>query len=81
MTANGQPDQARAARYALKDYANGKLRYCFAPPGMIQEDFHTFPERKNTEQTLTNLPPRQQRNMRVCLFYIFWYRYLFQIFF
>lgn len=65
MTANGQPDQARAARYALKDYVNGRLRYCFAPPGIIQEEFHFFPERKNTEQTLTNLPPRQQRNMRV----------------
>ena len=29
----GQPDQARAARYVLKDYVSGKLLYCEPPPG------------------------------------------------
>ncbi|XP_069328863.1 large subunit GTPase 1 homolog [Eulemur rufifrons] len=33
MTAHGQPDQPRSARYILKDYVNGKLRYCHPPPG------------------------------------------------
>lgn len=30
----GQPDQARAARYVLKDYVNGKLLYVAPPPGV-----------------------------------------------
>ncbi|XP_036205492.1 large subunit GTPase 1 homolog isoform X3 [Myotis myotis] len=33
MTAHGQPDQPRSARYILKDYVNGKLLYCHPPPG------------------------------------------------
>ncbi|KAM5335130.1 large subunit GTPase 1 homolog isoform 1-T1 [Glossophaga mutica] len=33
MTAHGQPDQPRSARYVLKDYVNGKLLYCHPPPG------------------------------------------------
>ncbi|OAL50910.1 ribosome biogenesis GTPase-like protein Lsg1 [Pyrenochaeta sp. DS3sAY3a] len=28
----GQPDEARAARYILKDYVKGKLLYCHPPP-------------------------------------------------
>lgn len=35
MTAHGQPDQPRSARYILKDYVNGKLLYCHPPPGRI----------------------------------------------
>ncbi|OAA53965.1 ribosome biogenesis GTPase [Niveomyces insectorum RCEF 264] len=31
-TGLGQPDEARAARYILKDYVNGKLLYCAPPP-------------------------------------------------
>ena len=42
MTAGGRPDQARAARILLKDYVGGKLLYCEAPPGVIQDDFHQF---------------------------------------
>ncbi|XP_014638558.1 PREDICTED: large subunit GTPase 1 homolog [Ceratotherium simum simum] len=34
MTAHGQPDQPRSARYILKDYVNGKLLYCHPPPGI-----------------------------------------------
>lgn len=33
MTAHGQPDQPRSARYILKDYVTGKLLYCHPPPG------------------------------------------------
>lgn len=39
----GLPDHARSARYVLKDFVNGKLLYCHAPPGVKQEDYHKFP--------------------------------------
>ncbi|KAG7514337.1 large subunit GTPase 1-like [Solea senegalensis] len=39
MTAHGQPDQPRSARYILKDYVNGKLLYCHPPPHINAEDF------------------------------------------
>ncbi|NXD76523.1 LSG1 GTPase, partial [Halcyon senegalensis] len=39
MTAHGQPDQPRSARYVLKDYVNGKLLYCHSPPGIDPDDF------------------------------------------
>ncbi|XP_031813245.1 large subunit GTPase 1 homolog [Sarcophilus harrisii] len=39
MTAHGQPDQPRAARYILKDYVRGKLLYCHPPPGIEPADF------------------------------------------
>lgn len=42
MTQNGQPDNPRSSRYILKDYVNGKLLYCHAPPGVSQEKFHMF---------------------------------------
>ncbi|XP_067636501.1 large subunit GTPase 1 homolog isoform X1 [Eurosta solidaginis] len=65
MTSNGQPDQSRAARYVCKDYVNGKLLYCVAPPTVQQEVYHVFPpptQRKIIEQ---NLPIQQQLAMRV----------------
>ncbi|KAI9320912.1 hypothetical protein BX666DRAFT_1912473 [Dichotomocladium elegans] len=31
-SSQGNPDEARAARYILKDYVNGKLLYCHPPP-------------------------------------------------
>lgn len=65
MTANGQPDQSRSARYILKDFVNGKLLYCHSPPDIKQEDFHTFPERSREAPTVDKLPPRQQRSMKV----------------
>jgi len=40
MTTGGRPDQSRAARIILKDYVNGKLLYCEAPPGVEQSTFH-----------------------------------------
>uniref|UniRef100_A0A8C0UWX0 Large subunit GTPase 1 homolog n=1 Tax=Cyanistes caeruleus TaxID=156563 RepID=A0A8C0UWX0_CYACU len=39
MTAHGQPDQPRSARYVLKDYVSGKLLYCHPPPGIEPNDF------------------------------------------
>ncbi|KAG6821361.1 hypothetical protein H0H93_014158 [Arthromyces matolae] len=36
----GNPDEARAARYILKDYVNGKLLYCRSPPGVPEDVFN-----------------------------------------
>ncbi|XP_063772498.1 large subunit GTPase 1 homolog isoform X2 [Pseudophryne corroboree] len=50
MTAHGQPDQPRSARYILKDYVNGKLLYGHPPPGVEPSDFQpqhlVYKERK-----------------------------------
>ncbi|XP_062561848.1 large subunit GTPase 1 homolog [Armigeres subalbatus] len=65
MTANGQPDQSRGSRYVLKDFVNGKLLYCHAPPNADQKEFHEFPERQKGEVDVKLLPPRQQRAMKM----------------
>lgn len=65
MTANGQPDQARSARYILKDYVSGRLLHCNAPPESQQSEFHTFPERTRPAIVESLLPKQQQRAMRV----------------
>ncbi|XP_055374947.1 large subunit GTPase 1 homolog isoform X2 [Condylostylus longicornis] len=65
MTANGQPDQSRSARYILKDYVNGKLLYCHAPPTINQNEFHIFPPRTKKEIIENKLPEQQQRAMRI----------------
>lgn len=64
MTANGQPDNARAARYILKDYMNGKLLYCHAPLDFDQAVFHTWPEtlRESSENRI--LLPREALAIR-----------------
>ncbi|KAK1228660.1 hypothetical protein PQX77_008254 [Marasmius sp. AFHP31] len=36
----GNPDEARAARYILKDYVNAKLLYCHPPPGILPKLFN-----------------------------------------
>ena len=36
----GNPDEARAARYILKDYVNGKLLFCHPPPGISDVSFN-----------------------------------------
>ncbi|CAG9767545.1 unnamed protein product [Ceutorhynchus assimilis] len=64
MTANGQPDNARAARYVLKDYMNGKLLYCHAPTTVKQETFHTWPERQKIPLENRVVPPREARAVR-----------------
>lgn len=70
MTANGQPDQARSARYVLKDYVAGKLLYCHAPPSVKQEDFHRYPERSRPEISENKLPLQRQRAMHVSFSFI-----------
>lgn len=65
MTANGQPDQSRSARRVLKDFVNGKLLYCMAPPTKEQNEFHKFQERQKDAVDVTKLPPRQQRAMKL----------------
>ena len=36
----GNPDEARAARYVLKDYVNAKLLYCHPPPNISEDEFN-----------------------------------------
>lgn len=48
MTAHGQPDQPRSARYILKDYVNGKLLYCHPPPNINSQDFQ--PQHSNFQK-------------------------------
>jgi large subunit GTPase 1 len=36
----GNPDEARAARYILKDYVNAKLLFCHPPPGSSETNFN-----------------------------------------
>uniref|UniRef100_A0A1B0FGV9 Large subunit GTPase 1 homolog n=1 Tax=Glossina morsitans morsitans TaxID=37546 RepID=A0A1B0FGV9_GLOMM len=65
MTSNGQPDQARSARYVLKDYVTGRLLYCIAPPTIEQSIYHTFPNKVRKATAEEDLPHQQQRAMRV----------------
>lgn len=66
MTANGQPDNPRAARYILKDFVSGKLLYCYAPPNTDQNEFHTF-EKPVSEKLEENIPSRTLRAIKVCI--------------
>eukprot|EP00501_MAST-03F_sp_TOSAG23-6_P000063 GSMAST32.ASY1.ANO1.64.1 assembled CDS len=54
MTGHGAPDNARAARYILKDYVTGVLLYCFPPDDKIARDRVTqqIKERTRLESTL-----------------------------
>ncbi|XP_045474530.1 large subunit GTPase 1 homolog isoform X1 [Harmonia axyridis] len=61
MTANGQPDNARAARYILKDFQKGKLLYCYAPPDIPQESFHSWPEKRR--QFPKHIPAKTLRTL------------------
>ncbi|GFR32470.1 large subunit GTPase 1 homolog [Trichonephila clavata] len=57
MTVRGLPDNARSARYILKDFVNGRLLYCHAPPGVNQEEYHQFPKvtsNKSIEKSESN---------------------------
>ncbi|KAJ7596849.1 P-loop containing nucleoside triphosphate hydrolase protein [Mycena floridula] len=36
----GNPDEARSARYILKDYVNGKLLHCIPPPSVSEVEFN-----------------------------------------
>ncbi|KAK2579254.1 hypothetical protein KPH14_008219 [Odynerus spinipes] len=63
MTQNGQPDNPRSARYLLKDFVNGRLLYCVAPPTQNQKEFHTFPCRRRIKENI-HIPPRMARVIR-----------------
>jgi large subunit GTPase 1 len=39
-SSQGNPDEARAARYILKDYVNAKLPFCHPPPGIEDDQFN-----------------------------------------
>lgn len=39
MNHKGMPDVQRGARIILKDYMNGKLLYCYPPPGFDSQSF------------------------------------------
>lgn len=65
MTANGQPDNARAARYILKDFITGKLLFCNSPPSVPQEVYHIWPERQKSHFENRVPPPRAVRAGRV----------------
>lgn len=45
MTHKGIPDGSRAARLILKDYVNGKLLYCYPPPGYDVQEFQQYSSR------------------------------------
>ncbi|XP_050453001.1 large subunit GTPase 1 homolog isoform X1 [Cataglyphis hispanica] len=66
MTQNGQPDNPRSARYLLKDFVNGKLLYCVAPPTFEQECFHAFPPRRRNLSANRHIPSRTARVNQGC---------------
>jgi len=45
MTRNGQPDHQRAGKKMLSDYVEGRLLYCYPPPGVKEEEFNILEER------------------------------------
>ncbi|XP_059801425.1 large subunit GTPase 1 homolog [Hypanus sabinus] len=70
MTAHGQPDQPRAARYILKDYVTGKLLYCHPPPGIdpahFQNHHAAFEEHIVTcDKNSTKLKGKQNKVKRI----------------
>lgn len=69
MTQNGQPDNPRSSRYILKDFVNGKLLYCHAPPGVSQEKFHKFIVKKRAR--IPENTPIAQRAISVCVEILF----------
>ncbi|KAM6223137.1 large subunit GTPase 1 homolog [Rhynchocyon petersi] len=65
MTAHGQPDHPRSARYILKDYVNGKLLYCHPPPGtdpvLFQHQHERLLEKKTSGAKLRLQPNRKEK--------------------
>ncbi|KAH1165694.1 hypothetical protein KIL84_023253 [Mauremys mutica] len=62
MTAHGQPDQPRSARYVLKDYVSGKLLYCHPPPGIDPNDFQHQHERYAQHRAMQGNAEKPKRN-------------------
>ncbi|XP_027195414.2 nucleostemin 3 [Dermatophagoides pteronyssinus] len=42
MTQRGLPDTSKAAKYLLKDFVQGRICYCYAPPNVDQQQYHQF---------------------------------------
>lgn len=65
MTHKGLPDNPRSARIILKDFVNGKLLYCVAPPLIEQSEYHSFPPRqRQTKQSSKGVTPQSAKIMR-----------------
>ncbi|NXU73100.1 LSG1 GTPase, partial [Oreotrochilus melanogaster] len=65
MTAHGQPDQPRSARYVLKDYVSGKLLYCHPPPGIDPNDFQHQHQRWPENRTMqASGPVKPEKNTK-----------------
>uniref|UniRef100_A0A8V0YNU0 Large subunit GTPase 1 homolog n=1 Tax=Gallus gallus TaxID=9031 RepID=A0A8V0YNU0_CHICK len=65
MTAHGQPDQPRSARYVLKDYVSGKLLYCHPPPGIDPDGFQHQHERCPESRTVqASGPVKPKKNTK-----------------
>ncbi|CAN7985078.1 unnamed protein product [Ixodes hexagonus] len=60
MTQSGVPDNPRASRYILKDFVNGRLLYCVAPPGVDQDSYHQFPPPSRNSRPDPARPNRAQ---------------------
>lgn len=69
MTAHGQPDQPRSARYILKDYVRGKLLYCHPPPGKdpvtFQHQYQQLLENKTKDEEVGQQPGRNQKAKQI----------------
>ncbi|KZT54685.1 P-loop containing nucleoside triphosphate hydrolase protein [Calocera cornea HHB12733] len=60
----GEPDEARSARYILKDYVNAKLLYCHPPPGTDADEFNA-PSRALEIERLIKLGKKKAPTTRV----------------
>ncbi|XP_064460567.1 large subunit GTPase 1 homolog [Ornithodoros turicata] len=61
MTPSGVPDNPRSSRYILKDFVNGKLVFCTAPPGVPQDKYHVYPPDSRTKASTTGTQqPRKE---------------------
>uniref|UniRef100_K7FSE9 Large subunit GTPase 1 homolog n=1 Tax=Pelodiscus sinensis TaxID=13735 RepID=K7FSE9_PELSI len=69
MTAHGQPDQPRSARYVLKDYVSGKLLYCHPPPGIdpgaFQHQHDRYAPHRATQAKAERKPERNQKAKQI----------------
>ena len=67
MTARGLPDNPRSARHILKDFVQGKLLYCVAPPSVDPELFLQFSvaSKKKCEKATATPTPFQLRVTKV----------------
>ncbi|XP_023559930.1 large subunit GTPase 1 homolog isoform X2 [Octodon degus] len=64
MTAHGQPDEPRSARYILKDYVRGKLLHCHPPPGMDPVTFQYQHQRTLEDKAISAEITQPSRNKK-----------------